>query len=134
MSNDIPIRVTTDVVSASSPTNAASQPVSSGTISLKERYPAVSETEKTSRLEKEEIASSEVIDAEKERIVSEYVQQAQTISRDLEFSIDKDLNKTIITVYDSETEKVIRKIPSEEALGLARAIKNNDGVLLRVKA
>jgi len=134
MSNDLPIRATTDVVSASSPINVVSQSVSSGTISLKERYPAVSETEKTSRVEKEEKGSGEVNDAEKERIVSEYVQQAQTISRDLEFSIDKDLNKTIITVYDSETEKVIRKIPSEEALGLARAIKDNDGVLLKVKA
>lgn len=59
---------------------------------------------------------------------------AQNISRDLQFSIDEELNKTIITVYDSATEEVIRQIPTEEVLQLARNIKNGEAALINVKA
>ena len=50
------------------------------------------------------------------KAIDEYVQKAQSISRDLEFKVDKELGRTVITVYDSRTEEVVRQIPAEEAL------------------
>jgi len=53
------------------------------------------------------------------RSVSGYV---QNISRELNFSVDEDLNRSVVTVLDEETGEVIRQIPSEEMLQLARNI------------
>ena len=69
------------------------------------------------------------------KAVSELTQFVQSISRDLEFTIDKDLNKTVITVYDAKTDEVIRQIPSEEAIALARHLsEQQNNVLLKLKA
>ena len=49
--------------------------------------------------------------------VSDYV---QNITRQLNFSVDEDLGKTVVTVVDQQTGNVIRQIPSEEMLELSR--------------
>lgn len=49
--------------------------------------------------------------------VSGYV---QNITRELNFSIDEDLGRTVVTVIDENTGDVIRQIPSEDMLQLAR--------------
>ena len=53
--------------------------------------------------------------------VSGYI---QNITRELNFSVDEELGKTVITVIDDETGDVIRQIPSEEILELAKNIAN----------
>ena len=59
---------------------------------------------------------------------------AQTISRDLDFSIDEDSGDMVIKVIDSETDEVVRQIPSEEALRIARALEDGSGFLMETKA
>ena len=44
--------------------------------------------------------------------------------RALNFSIDNQLKRSVITVVDSETESLVRQIPSEEILEVARLLKN----------
>jgi len=67
--------------------------------------------------------------------VSELNDYVQTIQRDLEFSIDHDSGRTIIKVIDSKNNEVIRQIPSEEALSLARRLDQlGGGSILKVKA
>lgn len=44
----------------------------------------------------------------------------QTVQRNLQFSVDKDLDKIVINVKDKQTDEVVRQIPSEEVLELAR--------------
>jgi flagellar protein FlaG len=51
------------------------------------------------------------------RTVSGYV---QNITRELNFSIDEKLGKTVVTVVDQSTGDVIRQIPSEDMLELSR--------------
>lgn len=51
------------------------------------------------------------------RAVSGYV---QNITRELNFSIDEELGKTVVTVVDQTTGSVIRQIPSEDMLELSR--------------
>jgi flagellar protein FlaG len=66
------------------------------------------------------VDSSEVLQAVSE--ISDYV---QSISRDLQFQVDKHTGSTIVTVLDHETKEVIRQIPSEEVVAMARFIAEN---------
>jgi flagellar protein FlaG len=49
----------------------------------------------------------------------------QNTHRDLQFSIDQDSGATVVKVIDSKTEKVIRQIPNEETLKLARSLSED---------
>jgi flagellar protein FlaG len=53
-------------------------------------------------------------------VVRDLNQHIQQVQRELQFSVDKDSGRTVITVMDKETQEVIRKIPGEEALHFAR--------------
>ena len=55
-------------------------------------------------------------------------------SSNLEFSVDEDTGQTIVRVVDIETKDVIRQIPNEEALEIAKSLDNLQGVLIRQKA
>ena len=44
--------------------------------------------------------------------------------RALSFAIDNQLKRSVITVVDSETESLVRQIPSEEILEVARLLKS----------
>lgn len=56
------------------------------------------------------------------------------MAQDLLFSIEEDTGKTIIKVVDSSTDEVIRQIPSEEIITIAKALDNLQGLLLKQKA
>ena len=58
-------------------------------------------------------------------VVSEFV---QNIQRDLEFSVDRDLDRTVVRVVDSDSGELIRQIPEDIFLELARKLKQ-DGEL-----
>lgn len=49
-------------------------------------------------------------------------EHVQTVQRELQFTVDKDSGHTVIKVMDMETQEVIRQIPSEEALSVARQL------------
>lgn len=46
----------------------------------------------------------------------------QNITRELNFSIDHDLGRTVVTVVDEASGDVIRQIPSEEMLELSKQL------------
>lgn len=56
------------------------------------------------------------------------------LSQNLEFSVDSDSNRTIVRVVDQETRDVIRQIPSPEAVEIAKALDQLQGLLIRQKA
>ncbi len=57
----------------------------------------------------------------------------QSIQRNLQFTVDEELERTIIKVIDSHSGEVIRQIPDELFLELARKLKE-DGELRLVNA
>ena len=59
---------------------------------------------------------------------------AQSLNRDLNFSIDETSGETVIKVMDHESGEVIRQIPSEELLAIARSLESAQGLLLSTKA
>lgn len=69
---------------------------------------------------KPEVDTEEVLQAVSD--ISDYV---QNISRDLQFQVDKQTGSTIVTVLDHETQEVIRQIPSEEIVAIARHLAEN---------
>lgn len=68
-------------------------------------------------------------------VLNEYV---QSVNRDLQFSVDEASGRTVIKVLDAETQEVVRQIPSEEILALARhlreAMETAKGLILEVEA
>lgn len=59
----------------------------------------------------------------------------QTFSRNLEFSVDDAaVGKTVVKVMDKETGEMVRQIPSEETLNIARALDRLQGLLIRQQA
>ena len=58
----------------------------------------------------------------------------QTISQDLQFSVDTDSDRTIVKVIDSRTQELIRQMPTQEALEIAKALDRAMGMLIRQKA
>lgn len=65
----------------------------------------------------------------------EAVQKAvEPVAQNLQFSIDKETGKTIISVVDSVTNEVIRQIPGEEILAIAKAIDRMQGLLFKQTA
>ncbi len=53
----------------------------------------------------------------------------QNIERELNFRVDNDSGKTIVTVLDSKTDKVIRQIPADHVLTISENIENLKGIL-----
>lgn len=59
----------------------------------------------------------------------------QEQSQNLEFTIDSDSNRTIVKVIDQKTKEVLRQIPNEETLAMAKALDQMAaGLLIRQKA
>ena len=63
----------------------------------------------------------------------------QNLNRNLEFSIDQQSGEVLVKVLDAHTHELIRQIPSEEALALARNIQrymldHHVGLLQHAKA
>ncbi|MFL6659898.1 MAG: flagellar protein FlaG [Massilia sp.] len=58
----------------------------------------------------------------------------QVKSQDLEFSVDTDSARLVVTVTDKTTHEVIRQMPSKEALEIAKAIDHLQSLLIRQTA
>ena len=52
--------------------------------------------------------------------------------RELRFSIDDESGRTVVTVRDSVTGDVVRQIPNEEALRLARSLGTQPNALVDI--
>jgi len=104
--------------------------------------PQTSKSGKDEMPETKELSSTvdAVIDAKKEvgevsseqqlkpgdvdRALSNLNDYAQNLQRDINFSVDETTHQTVIQVIDSETDEVIRQIPSEDILALARTLEH----------
>lgn len=58
----------------------------------------------------------------------------QARAQELEFSVDSDSDRTVVKVIDKDTKEVIRQMPSEEALEIAKALDRMQSLLIRQTA
>jgi len=75
-----------------------------------------------------------------QKAVSDINAYTQNLQRDLQFRIDTELGRMVVSVVDSNTKEVIRQIPSEDVLERARFLKEvasteggADGLLFQVR-
>ena len=69
-----------------------------------------------------------------DRVVEDLNEFVQVIQRKLQFSVDEESGKTVVKVIDSETDEVIRQIPSEEILEMQHRLGEMNGLLFRNRA
>lgn len=93
---------------------------------------AVAESADPRRTERPQ--QSELSGEELDEAVSELNELAQSIRRELRFSLDDDSGRAVIEVYDANTEELIRQIPPEQVLNVLRHLKEFDSGLLQEKA
>ena len=82
-------------------------------------------------LKRQEVASEkspsenikEIPEEELDETISQLNDSLQNVQRNLEFSIDKDVGRIVINVKDKVTDEVVRQIPSEDFLELARNLQ-----------
>lgn len=78
--------------------------------------------------------NSEISLQDLDNTVSELNAAVQNVRRDLQFRVDEDSGRTIITVRDSETDEIIREIPPERVVALAKNIESLKGILFSAEA
>jgi len=100
---------------ASAPSNAAAPAAASGSEASKQ----VS-VPNTSAQQNVEVSAERV-----EEAVANLNEYVQSVQRDLQFRLDDNSGKTVITVYDSSTEEVVRQIPDDVVLRLARDLQQD---------
>lgn len=57
----------------------------------------------------------------------------QSLSQGLEFSIDTESKLNVVKVIDPQTKEVIRQMPSQEAIEIAKALDHMIGKLIKEK-
>lgn len=58
----------------------------------------------------------------------------QALSQNLEFSLDKEDSRVIVKIVDQQTKEVLRQIPTEETLEIARSLDKLKGLLIHQQA
>ena len=85
-----------------------------------------------SKVTDKEDAQSEL--KEVKQAVSDINKAMQFMSRQLEFSVDTDSDRTIVKVIDQQTREVIRQMPTKEALEIGKALEKAQGLLIKQTA
>jgi len=78
----------------------------------------------------EDTKAVEAKSVEVKEAVSKLNEFAQKTQRDLNFQIDEDSGKTVIKVYDRQSETLVRQIPNEEALEMAKRLSADEPSML----
>ncbi len=85
------------------------------------------------RLEQQREQQQERTEALRDK-VAELNGYMQNLNRSLQFTVDDESGDTVIKVVDSETEELVRQIPSEEILRIRNAVEKYRGILLETQA
>ncbi len=88
-------------------------------------------------VEKQALSKDEGLQESQEALQEKVAQlndHMQNLSRQLHFQVDEKSGDTVVQVIDSETDKLVRQIPSQEVLDVRSAIEKYKGILLKAKA
>lgn len=120
MSTDIVTnQISKDVVSSSTVAKTAnvSQVQTRQNVAAEEGKSLPPEAEKADKVSSEEL----------QQAVTQLNDRIQQVQRDLLFSVDDSSGQTVVRVVNTETEEVVRQMPTEEALRISRNIKDQAG-------
>ena len=99
---------------------------------------AVSGTNTPPEVTETQEPSQQVSEEKVREVVEQLNNHAQSINRDIHFSVDDDSGRTVIKVFNSETAELVRQIPSEEVIKLSETIRESieggTGVIVQTSA
>ena len=82
-----------------------------------------------------EAAAAKAVDPDElQRALDEVRRAVEPVARNLQFAVDEDSGRTVVKVIDTSTKEVIRQIPSEEVLSIAKALDTLKGLLIKQEA
>jgi flagellar protein FlaG len=64
--------------------------------------------------------------------VSRLNDYVQSINRNIEFTLNEEINRIVVKVCNLETEEIIREIPAEEVLSMSRYISRRGSRTLKM--
>lgn len=116
------------------PVNLTAQPVGSSTratdASILPKAPI--------KAEQKDSTASEINKLDDPKAVQEAANRLQDfvseVRGDIQFSLDSDSGRTVVKVIDRTTKEVIRQLPSQEALEIAKALDRFQGLLIKQQA
>ena len=71
---------------------------------------------------------------ELQKALEEVEKAVAPMAQSLQFSLDKDSGRTVVKVMDTDTNEVIRQIPTEEVLAISKAVDKLKGLLIKQQA
>jgi flagellar protein FlaG len=111
--------------------SSPSYPVSSSVSSVQQENSAKQASGQVVKTSQQEAPKSE---AELQSAVKEIQDFVQSMQRNLEFSMDDSSGKWVVKIVARDSGEVIRQIPSEAALELARNLHDASSLLFDAKA
>lgn len=98
----------------------------------KVKVTSVTPVEKAAQVEAAEPKEESVSTENLEQAVSQINDYVQNLQRTLQFTVDEESGKDVVTVSDVETKEVIRQYPTEEVLAIARQISQEKDETVRL--
>ncbi|KLU37648.1 hypothetical protein AB595_06200 [Massilia sp. WF1] len=103
--------------------------------SIERDLPATAQTPATAALDPSgRSASPDTKDAGLSQAIDRINKSLSDANQGIEFSVDPDSERVIVKVVDRETKEVLRQMPSQEALDIAKALDRSQGLLIKLKA
>ena len=84
-------------------------------------------------MQSEKDVEKKLTSQETKELVNELNEISDSLDTDIKFGFDDDLDEVYVTVTDKHTGKVIRKLPSEEAMKIKKSMKELVGSLFDKK-
>lgn len=72
--------------------------------------------------------------AEFQKALSEVQRKVQTLSPDIQFSVDESTGEPVVQMIDAKTKDLIRQIPSKEMLQISQDLERLQGLLVNKRA
>lgn len=107
----------------------------------KKAMPDTAENQKEATINSSQVTLSNSSARQEEEVTTEKMNQVieemnhsfQSMQRKISFSVDEQLGDKVIVVKDTETDEVVRQIPSEELVVLRKKMDDVYGILFDTK-
>ena len=94
----------------------------------------ISNQEKNPVQEKRALEKAQDQAEQMEQVKTRLNEELSRMDVGLEFQVNQDLDRVVVSVIQRETGKIIRQIPPEEMLELAKGLKEMSGVLVNTRS
>ena len=114
--------------SAATANSSVTRPVNGG-VGAKVALDVVATKSVDSLMQSQTVPATTGVNAAVRAAAAQIDSYLKSVGRELEFRVDEDTGMTVVTVRETASGDVIRQIPNEEVLQLARSLKPGSALL-----